>query len=284
MKEASRRHTLIIARSKGCVFVFDWRGLQPEQENIVLPDWPRRKTYGLVSDRIIQKYLEQQLYNIEVLVYPFSITMRIGEELLRVVKGKVNSESGMLGRSAGRTICFLGLPSTEPCDEFRNTMNYMQSIMTLLGPGVQGVGMANVMDLHTSVQILRQVHGFNDTPFMTIKEVSDHFWPWVSKNLKGTIHNWMQGIPYKDRERIPLFRPAIQVKKADSKGCRLSTSDTVTIGLLASLLIHGCQSYHFGGPNEFQFFDVDELASPINYLRASPLGRIMWGEPSDKDS
>jgi hypothetical protein len=64
---------VIMTCSCSCTFVFELGRLNKIDQKNVLPQWPRRKEYDLVSERIIQKYFEARDYKVEVLVYPFSL-------------------------------------------------------------------------------------------------------------------------------------------------------------------------------------------------------------------
>jgi hypothetical protein len=256
---------VIMTCSSSCTFVFELGGLNKIEQKKVLPQWPRRKEYDLVSERIIQKYFEARDYKVEVLVYPFSLMNWPFPSLIRLKEPR--HERGITSRSVGRTVYF-AVPHTnaEPVSDFMHYMNDIQDYLTVMGPGMQGRLSINVGLIYASVKFFKEAIACIDDSHLSIKQVAQHFWPWASKNLKGTIHNWIQGIPYKNRARIPVFRPEIHARKTDRKGCRLSVSDITKLGLLAGLFAHGVKSYDFEGPMEFIEITPEEIRDFVNAM------------------
>ncbi len=255
---------VLVAGNQTADFFFELGGLKPSALDRIFSDWKDGRSYDLVKDRIIQKYLEVVEYNAEVRLYPFSF-MPIW---------MARPQETQPTDAPGRTVCFL---LQEATDQEKTRLGHcarlMQAALTWLGPGMQGHASIDVWDIYQSVLFIKdQVAALPDST-LTISEISKHFWPYSSKNLKGTIHNWMQGMPYKKRERIPVFAPEVAVKRASSKGCRLSISDITTVGLLLSLFAHGMKSYDFRFPSEWMIWTCEEVAKAFNsYVRKAHPG------------
>ncbi len=255
---------LVMTTTGTSSFIFEWGGLTGEQEKRILRNGPKDQSYHLVNDRIIQKYLEDREYDVDVFVYPFSLMNWGYPTRQKISRNKRRKES------AGRTVCFILKQESGRKSDFTYYMEQMQFWLTVMGPGTQGIAMIDVWEIYRSVQWTRKEIAQIKEPTLTISQVSEHFWTWNSTNLKGTIHNWMQGIPYTDRQRIPVFSPETQVRKADNKGCRLSVSDITTIGLLSGLFSHGVKSYDFAGPSEFYISTPEEIRQYATDMLSAP--------------
>jgi hypothetical protein len=242
------------------------------------------RDHHLVNKRVIQNYLMESGYEVDVLVYPFSLLnwpfpTTSGQKNIFPGYGLSGNDTKMEDGSdrvgPGRSVCFcLKRENGSDKSDFRHYMDQTKAWLTEMGPGIQGYVIINIWEIYITVKDILCRLGHREDSILSIKEISEHFWPWANKNLKGTIHNWMQGIPYKDRPRIPVFRPETAVKKADSAGCRLSLSDIITVGLLAGLFSHGVRSYDFEGPTEFTVTTPEEIRQYVNAMLSEPLPGI----------
>ena len=285
----AEKEKLMMACSKSCSFIFEWDGISREQETRILENWPRVQDHHLVNERVIQKYFVERDYEIDVIVYPFSLLnwpfpTTSGQKTTFSGYGLSGADTRMGDGSdrigPGRSVCFC-LQREDPNgkSDFRHYMDQTKAWLTEMGPGIQGYVVINIWEIYITVMDILGRLGIKKDSSLSIMEISEHFWPWANKNLKGTIHNWMQGIPYKDRPRIPVFRPETTVKKADSAGCRLSLSDIITIGLLAGLFSHGVRSYDFGGPTEFTVATPEEIRQYVNAMLTEPLPGVGFSIP-----
>ena len=280
----AEQEKLMMTCSRSCSFIFEWDGLSIDQEKRILENWPSSQDHHMVNERVIQKYFVERDYEVDVIVYPFSLlnwpfpttsgqTKSFSGYGLSGTDAKMGDGSERVG--PGRSVCFcLQRGAGSEQSDFRNYMDGAKTWLTVMGPGIQGYVVINVWEIYNTVKITLDRLGLREDSSLSIKDVSEHFWPWANKNLKGTIHNWMQGIPYKDRLRISVFRPETAVKKADNSGCRLSLSDIITVGLLAGLLSHGVRSYDFEGPTEFTVATPEEIRQYVNDMLTEPLPSV----------
>lgn len=286
---------LIVTGNATANFIFETAWLSEEKITRVFPRWKDRRSYCLVEDRIIQKYLEASDYSVEVLFLPFRLDLGWIREA-KTAEGKAlweHSESSKdltkshmrIGKeTVGRTVVFipkrpkkatLGETDSERLvDLIRNRLLFWLGV---LGPGLCGHAIIDVEYINVSVEFTKETIARLESDTLTIRQLSQYFWLWGSKDLKGTVHNWLQGIPYKDRERKPLFCPEVPAKKGDSSGCRLSNSDVVTIGLLIGLFSHGMKSFDFEGPSQFVALGVAEMEKIWKHYLADAYPGISLG-------
>lgn len=169
--------------------------------------------YSVGKDRIVQKYLELFNYSVVSRIYPYVL----------------NKPSRL-----GKTVLFYPEAMEEAISQ---VMAFVQRQVVRIGL-VTGYATIVVSEIHTYVtEKVKKEFGDRD---LTIRECSESLWHTLSPNPKGLIHTWMR--------RGPLFRPETYVTKPSREGCRLSTSDSVVIGLLSFMLRYGLQYKDFEGP------------------------------------
>jgi hypothetical protein len=271
---------LLMTSSRSCSFIFESDTLSTQQEERILENWPLVQDHHLVNERVIQNYLTECGYEIDVIVYPFSLLTwpfpsTIGQKKAFPEYGLSGSDTKMADGSErvgpGRSVCFCLQRENGAKSDLRHYVDQTKIWLTEMGPGIQGYVIINIWEIYITVKDILDRLGLKEDSSLSIKEISENFWPWANKNLKGTIHNWMQGIPYKDRPRIPVFKPETAVKKADSAGSRLSLSDIITVALLTGLFSHGVRSYDFEGPTEFKVATPEEIRQYVNAMLTEPL-------------
>lgn len=267
----------LVTFSDTATFIFEWGDLTSEQIRGVLGDRGEGDALHIVQDRLIQRYFEAVDYDAEVLILPFSImfwrNVRLKGDVPRGYRAEPLDqwELGLWKRTddfqrwqkrPGRTICFFRKTESAASRLLREEyFPRMQFGFQMSGPGIQGHVIIDIEDIHVSVAFAKDdLAGLKTESHLTIKQVSEHFWPRITKNLKATIHNYLAGIPYGDkRPRIPVFCPEIRVQKGQNTGCQLSVSDIVLIGLLTGLFSRGVKSYDFA-TTKFLFMTPDEMA------------------------
>lgn len=263
-------------------FIFELNGLTPEQARSILGHRREGDTLHIVQERLIQRYLEAVDFQVEVLVFPFSVmfwrNVRLKRDVprghraepldqweLELWKRGYPDDFHLWQEHPGRTLCFLRKNQPETERLLRGYLSLMQFGFQISGPGMQGHVIIDIEDIQASVIFTKnELARLKTESHLTIKQVSNHFWPRVTQNLKATIHNYLAGIPYRDRPRIPVFCPEIRVEKGQNTGCQLSVSDIVLIGLLTGLFSRGVKSYDFVGPTKFLLMTSDEIREEYN--------------------
>jgi len=252
MKKADKTSDyVVVAQNATSTWVFGWDGISVQDEKRVFPRGLPGQ-YSLVDDRIIQNYLEILNYVTDIRISPFSsLTMRL--------------DAGKEG--LGRTVFFFA--NIEKISRFSPVLASQEvglAALSDIGPWVQGYLTVSSHNIFFSVKGFMDRMGRRMDDYLSIKEVSDHFWKSLSVNLKSTLHNWMQGIlqgPKKEKSYIPVFRPAVVAPKADNRGCRVSVSDLVVVGLLLGTLGRTLKSVDFLGPTDFQKLEADQYLAMV---------------------